>query len=138
MKAMGAARPSAATSTETSAENAPSETLRFVAALAAAAGHEINNPLTILVGNLELLERTQPLDVDGRARMGVALAAAAQIKEKIRRLGRITRLELAVGWPNLPPMLDLEKSSVESTSGGEFFVTHPTTSDRVEAPRNVR
>jgi hypothetical protein len=40
----------------------------------------------------------------------VALAAAWEIKEKVRRLGRITRLELAVGGPNLPSMLDLEKS----------------------------
>jgi hypothetical protein len=43
---------------------------------------------------------------------GAALAAADRIKETIRRLGRITRLELADGGPNLPLMLDLEKSSL--------------------------
>ena len=34
-----------------------------------------------------------------------------KIKEKVGQLGRITRFELAAGGPNLPLMLDLEKSS---------------------------
>jgi signal transduction histidine kinase len=92
-------------------EGERSEVLRSVATLAAAASHEINNPLMVIVASLELLERTQTLDADGHARLAAALAAAGQIKEKIRRLGRITRLELAVGGPNLPPMLDLDKST---------------------------
>jgi signal transduction histidine kinase len=92
-------------------EGWPSEILRSVATLAAAASHEINNPLMVIVANLELLERTQTLDAYGRVRLGAALAAAGQIKDKIRRLGRITQLELAAGGPTLPPMLDLEKSS---------------------------
>jgi len=70
-----------------------------------------------LVASLELLERTQTLDAYGHARLGVALAAAGEIKEKIRRLGRITRLELAAGGPNLPPMLDLERSSPGANGG---------------------
>ncbi len=88
-----------------------SQILRSVATLAATASHEINNPLMTIVANLELLGATQTLDGYGRARLGAALAAADQIKEKVRRLGRITRLELADGGPNLPAMLDLEKSS---------------------------
>ncbi len=64
-----------------------------------------------VMGNLELLEKMHRLDAPGRARLEVALAAADQIKEKVRRLGRITRLELATSGPGLPPMLDLEKSS---------------------------
>lgn len=92
-------------------EGGPSEILRSVATLAAAAGHEINNPLMAIVGSLELLEKTQSFDAYGRARLAAALVAAGQIAEAIRRLGRITRLELAVGGPNLPPMLDLERSS---------------------------
>ena len=87
------------------------ETLRWVVTLAAAVSHEINNPLMAVMGNLELLEKMHRLDAHGRARLEVALAAADQIKEKVRRLGRITRLELATSGPGLPPMLDLEKSS---------------------------
>src|SRR5262245_14741948 len=46
---------------------------------------------------IALVERTQTLDVDGRAWRAEALAAADQSKEMIRRLGGITRLELAHG-----------------------------------------
>jgi signal transduction histidine kinase len=95
----------------------PSEILRSVATLAAAASHEINNPLMVIVGNLALVERTQTLDADGRACLAAALAAADEIKERIRRLGGITRLELAADVPNLPPMLDLERSSVGMNGG---------------------
>lgn len=86
------------------------EMLRIVAALATATSHEINNALMAVMINLELLERTHRLDAYGRARLEAALAAAGVIKEKVRRFGRITRLEIADG-PHLPPMLDLEKSS---------------------------
>ena len=93
------------------APEAPSsEILRWVTALGAAVSHEINNPLTVIVGNLQLLARTQTLDADGRARVGAALAAAIQITERIRRLALITRLELAAAEPN-PPVLEIEKAS---------------------------
>lgn len=88
-------------------EATSSEILRWVTALAAAVSHEVNNPLTVIVGHLQLLVRTQPLDSDGRARVRAALAAAVQITESIRRLALITRLELTAGEPN-PPMLDIE------------------------------
>ena len=35
------------------------------------------------------------------------------IKGKVRRMARITRLEFAEGGVNLPPMLDLQRSSPE-------------------------
>jgi signal transduction histidine kinase len=92
-------------------EATSSETLLWVNALAAAVSHEINNPLTVIVGNLQLLARTPTLDADGHARVSAALTAAVQITERIRRFGLITRLELATGEPN-PPMLDIEKPSV--------------------------
>jgi signal transduction histidine kinase len=92
-------------------ETGHSESLQSVATLAATVSHEINNPLMAIIGNLELLETAHTLDPYGRARVGAALAAAAQIKETIHQLASITRLELAVGAPNLPPMLDLEKST---------------------------
>ena len=92
-------------------EAGPSESLHAVATLAAMVSHEINNPLMAIVGNLELVEATHMLDGYGRARLEAALAAAARIKETVRQLARITRLELAAGAPNLPPMLDLEKST---------------------------
>jgi signal transduction histidine kinase len=44
----------------------PSEILRSVATLAAAASHEINNPLMALIASLELLERTQTPNAYGQ------------------------------------------------------------------------
>jgi signal transduction histidine kinase len=73
--------------------------MRSVATLAVAAGHEINNPLMALIASLELLERTQTPNAYGQARLSVALAAAWEIKEKVRQLGRITRLEQPWGDP---------------------------------------
>lgn len=87
------------------------EMLRIVATLATATSHEINNPLMAVMGNLELLERRRRLDAYGRERLAAALAAADEIKEKVRRFGLITRLEIADDGPDLPRMLDLEKSS---------------------------
>jgi PAS domain S-box-containing protein len=87
------------------------DTLRLVAALAAAVEHEINNPLMSVIGNLELLERTGGFDAYGRARLQAARAAAAEITRKVRWFGRVTRLELADESRTLPSMLDLERSS---------------------------
>lgn len=87
------------------------EMLRTVSALATATSHEINNPLMAVTGNLELLEKTQKLDARGRAYLEGALAAAGEITAKVRRPAQITRLELADGGPDLPTMLNLEKSS---------------------------
>jgi signal transduction histidine kinase len=88
-------------------EATSSETLYWVTALAAAVSHEINNPLTVIVGNLQLLASGNTLDTRGRACVSAALDAAIQISERIRRLALVTRLELAAEEPN-PPMLSLE------------------------------
>src|SRR5205807_2595287 len=80
--------------------------------LAAAAAHEINNPLAVVVGQAQLLEET--LDAAGRRRLEEILEAARRIQEIVDRLKRINRLELADTSQPVPEMLDIEKSS----SGG--------------------
>jgi PAS domain S-box-containing protein len=89
------------------------EALRSVATLAEATSHEINNPLMAVTGNLELLERNPSLDARAQALVQRGLAAAEDIKVKVRRMARITRLEIVAGGRHLPPMLDLERSSPE-------------------------
>ena len=89
------------------------EALRSVATLAEATSHEINNPLMAVMGNLELLARNPTLDARAQAFVRRGLVAAEDIKVKVRRMARITRLELSDGGVNLPPMLDLERSSPE-------------------------
>lgn len=84
--------------------------LRSVAHLAAAAAHEINNPLTVVEGYLQLLGQ-QAHDEATRHQIAEALHAAARIHEIVQRMNRITRLELSAPMAHVPAMLDLWKSS---------------------------
>jgi PAS domain S-box-containing protein len=85
--------------------------LRSVAMLAAAAGHEINNPLMIIQGHLELMLRDEPLSPQWRERLTTAVEAARRIHEIIRHMAHITRLELEEARENLPQSIDLRRSS---------------------------
>jgi signal transduction histidine kinase len=88
------------------------EALRAVAKLANAAAHEINNPLAVIAGHLDLLERKYEDDPDTSMRIGRARQACHRIAQMIVHMGRITRLEVAEEQsPNLPPILDLRRSS---------------------------
>jgi PAS domain S-box-containing protein len=93
------------------------EMLRFIASLANAASHEINNPLTVIVGTLELLDRKADLDAGWRVRVQRAVQAARDIHDIVRRMSRITRLESVDHTAGLPAMLDLERSSLEEIDG---------------------
>jgi signal transduction histidine kinase len=84
--------------------------LRSVAQLARAAGHEINNPLAIVVGQLEMLTRSMVENADAVARIDIACEAARRIAAIVSRTARITRLERA-DVSAMPPMLDLRGSS---------------------------
>lgn len=86
-------------------------TLRSVATLATAASHEINNPLGVVKGHLQLLVREAAVARPARDRIESALRACEAIQEIVTRMAHITRLETAEQSPNLPPMLDLRKSS---------------------------
>ena len=85
-------------------------TLRSVAQLANGAAHEINNPLAVVTGQLEMLRQSPLTDAKGLKRIESALAAARRITQIIARMARITRLERLETSPNLPPLLDLSRS----------------------------
>ena len=86
--------------------------LRAVTHLANAAAHEINNPLTTVIGRLEMLGEQLPpasslLDLVAKAR-----AATDRIRDAVARMDHITRLEYLVGPEEpLPPSLDRRRSS---------------------------
>jgi PAS domain S-box-containing protein len=87
------------------------EALRYVAQLANAAAHEINNPLSVITGRLELVRRRLAGQEDMVARMDAALEAAGRIAEIIAHMGRITRLQVqGAGSASVPPMLDIRGS----------------------------
>jgi PAS domain S-box-containing protein len=95
------------------AEEAARETaeLRGVTELANAAAHEINNPLAIVMGSLDLLLRRLPDDGQEARWINQALAAVRRIRDIVTRMNQITRIERVPGEGNLPTILDIKKSS---------------------------
>ena len=83
--------------------------LPYVASLAAAAAHEINNPLAVVVGQAQLL--AEEVDAAGRRRIEEIFEATRRIQAILDRLKRIHRLELSDAREPVPEMLDIEKSS---------------------------
>jgi PAS domain S-box-containing protein len=83
--------------------------LRSVASLAVAAAHEINNPLTVVSGEVQLLARERSGVAE--TRIASMLEALERIREVVARMSRINRLEPADPVKSLPEMLDLKKSS---------------------------
>lgn len=78
-----------------------------VARLANAAAHEINNPLTVIIGSLELVAREAEATPLTRDRVEAALEAAERIREIVRCMHQVARLEIVSARRNLPDMLDL-------------------------------
>jgi PAS domain S-box-containing protein len=82
---------------------------RYVTSLASAAAHEINNPLTVIVGYVQLL--ADEVDATGRGRIDEMLKAVSRIQEIVTRMKRVKRVELTEKVLYLPEMLDLSRSS---------------------------
>jgi PAS domain S-box-containing protein len=85
------------------------DTLRYVASLAAAAAHEINNPLAVIMGYAQLL--ADKVDAQGQGQIEEILEALSRIQEIVARMKRVTRIDLTEPAPYLPEMLDLNGSS---------------------------
>jgi PAS domain S-box-containing protein len=88
--------------------------LRAITLVANAAAHEINNPLTVIVGSLELLQRRLAGDGQEMRWIDRAIGASGRIREIIGRMTRITRIESASSMPGIPAMLDIHRSSEDN------------------------
>lgn len=80
--------------------------LREVAALAAAAAHEINNPLAVLQGHMELVLTAIP-DPERVSHVRVAIGRIPEILARMNRITRLEKLEMPTG---LSPTLDIRRS----------------------------
>ena len=85
--------------------------LRAITLVANAAAHEINNPLTVIVGSIELLQRRLSGDPSESKWIDRAIESAQRIREIIARMTRITRVEASGTFPGVPAMLDIRRSS---------------------------
>jgi len=88
--------------------------LRAITLVANAAAHEINNPLTVIVGSIELLQRRLGTDGPETRWVDRAIEAAQRIREIIARMTRITRVEASGSFPGVPAMLDIRRSSEDN------------------------
>lgn len=78
------------------AQIAISDRLATIGTLAAGVAHEINNPLTYLLANLEWLERDLPREpADSRERVALASAieGATRIRDVVRDLGSLSSVD---------------------------------------------
>jgi len=93
----------------------------IVAELAGAAAHELNQPLTSVIGYAELLRRQLSASPQHLAALQIIADEAERMAEIVRKVGRITKYETK-SYVGGAKILDLEKASgndpaAEETSG---------------------
>jgi PAS domain S-box-containing protein len=94
-----------------------SEKQALVAELAGTTAHELNQPLTSIMGYAELIKRRLPVELGPlpdpagvRRALDIILREAERMAEIVRKIGRITRYETKA-YVGDTRILDLEKSS---------------------------
>ena len=93
-------------------EQKAADELRSIARLANAAAHEINNPLTLVLGRLAMLRDDLSLKPETRERVIQMLGAAERIREIVVDMNRLTRVHLFEhAGRGLPEMIDIRKSA---------------------------
>lgn len=96
-------------------EQKAADELRSVARLANAAAHEINNPLTMVLGRLAMLRDDASLRPEVRARAAEIHAAAERIHAIVVDMNHLTRVHLYEhAGRGLPEMIDIRRSAAES------------------------
>jgi len=85
----------------------------IVAELAGAAAHELNQPLTSVMGYAELLKRKLDRDTAAYAASEVIISEAERMAEIVRKIGKITRYETK-SYVGAAKILDLDRASDEA------------------------
>lgn len=85
----------------------------IVAELAGAAAHELNQPLTSVIGYAELLKRNLDPSTPSYNAANVIMSEAERMAEIVRKVGKITKYETK-SYVGGAKILDLEKASADS------------------------
>jgi PAS domain S-box-containing protein len=111
-----------------------SEKQALVAELAGAAAHELNQPLTSIMGYAGLIERQSPKDASYLRAVAIILSEAERMAGIVKKIGKITKYE-TTDYVGTARMLDLERAApgsdpaipVASDEGqtGEFRAVEP-------------
>ncbi len=88
-----------------------------VAELAGATAHELNQPLTSIIGYAELLGRRLPDESPLRNASEVIIAQAERMAEIVRKIGKITKYE-TMSYVGGAKIIDLEKAASGDGSKG--------------------
>ncbi len=91
-----------------------SEKQALVAELAGAAAHELNQPLTSIMGYAQLIQRQSEKEAQHLRAVGVILSEAERMAGIVKKIGRITRYE-TTDYVGTARMLDLDRSAPESS-----------------------
>ncbi|MCA9605095.1 MAG: PAS domain S-box protein [Myxococcales bacterium] len=89
---------------------AVSEKQALIAELAGTAAHELNQPLTSVIGYGELLQRKLPAETPERHAADVIVREAERMADIVKKIGKITRYETK-SYVGTQRILDLDKSS---------------------------
>lgn len=90
----------------------------IIAELAGAAAHELNQPLTSVLGYAELIKR-RAADMDAvQSAAAIILQEAERMADIVRKIGKITRYETKT-YVGAAKILDLDRSSSEAEQSGE-------------------
>jgi PAS domain S-box-containing protein len=93
------------------------EKMSVVAELAGAAAHELNQPLTSVIGYGELLRRSLERDPSLGKAAEVIISEAERMAEIVRKIGKITKYETK-SYVGGAKILDLEKAVEDGESKG--------------------
>jgi PAS domain S-box-containing protein len=85
----------------------------LIAELAGAAAHELNQPLTSVMGYAELLKRRLERNTPAYAAAHVIVNEAERMAEIVRKIGKITKYETK-SYVGAAKILDLDKASEET------------------------
>jgi signal transduction histidine kinase len=86
------------------------EKAAVVSELAGAAAHELNQPLTSVLGFSELLFRRTREDDKGREELAAILREAERMAQIVKKIGRITRYE-TTAYVGRTRIVDLDRAS---------------------------
>jgi PAS domain S-box-containing protein len=87
-----------------------SEKQALVAELAGAAAHELNQPLTSVLGYAQLIERQSAKDAAHLRAVRIILSEAERMAGIVKKIGKITKYE-TTDYVGSAKMLDIEKST---------------------------
>jgi signal transduction histidine kinase len=90
-----------------------SEKQAVVAELAGATAHELNQPLTAIMGYVGLMERQGPSDTSQLRAIAGILSEAERMASIVKRIGKITRYE-TTDYVGNQRIVDLKLASPES------------------------